>query len=185
MTMPPRHHGQCEPKNRPWNRAGAIAERSARLASGRLAMARLPNTAWVRVSEAARRLPVLRLPACRVFRCVPVADSVCAEAMAKRLPVVPVVTSRGVELRTVGVNECVATRLPPLNERTAKFEPPTRTPLNERAEMPPPPPPRPKLTPPPPPPARPTLAPPPPPLAPPPPPPPPPGPFASAALMSA
>src|SRR5215471_21049201 len=103
MTMPPRHHGQCEPKNRPWKRAGAIAERKATLASARLAMARLPNTAWVRASEAARRLPVFKLPACRVFRCVPVADSVCAEATAKRLPVAPVVANRGVELRTVGV----------------------------------------------------------------------------------
>src|SRR5437879_5054496 len=101
--MPPRHHGQCEPKNRPWNLAGWIAERRARLASARLAMARLPNTAWVCARLAARRLLVFRLPACRVFKCVPAADSVCAEAVAKRLPVGAVLASRGTELRTVGV----------------------------------------------------------------------------------
>src|SRR5215471_18226019 len=123
MTIPPRHHGQCEPKNRPWNRAGAIAERNATLASARLAMARLPNTAWVRASEAACRLLVFKLPACNVFRCVPAADSVCAEAAVNWLPVVPVPAKRGTELRAVGVNECVAIRLPPLNECTASPEP--------------------------------------------------------------
>src|SRR5712692_1159329 len=131
--MPLRHQGQCEPRNAPWNRprklADAMPDRKALLAMARLMMARLPRAACV----------LARLAACG---CIPAKVTVRAEAVTNRLPE-PVWANRAVETWNCdGVTER-ATKWGPLNERTAKPEPP-REALKERTANPePPPPPRP------------------------------------------